>query len=391
LRSSTLFVLGSSLSLVLAACVPQQGAIGIEESFDRSGGLTGPEQGEDDRVPAGDATLASSMAMVVGAPAPIVSAEGGVSVVFSGVVVPDPGTTTPAQAVYDLSWEGEELEASLDAVVGEDSGILYAGGHFIEQRVGEERVVSLSLELHAEDVAVGDTIPGTLFYGESAIEPDWLDVLLGAPVEVEVVPDAAVPGALSLRVAEVSLQPQFDVGVMRAGQLYEGPYDLVVDPTPQVDCPALTVDQLSFVGQSLADLAAEQNEVFDPVMYAGLTRGAQGQDPMKPFLFTSQLVDVLTSFNGSKSVLRVPESGGVVQVDFLANVVGFGTPYAGPMELREGPGMFEVARRVTIDGRTWGPGFDVSVERFYADDPDATLEEAGCTTTFDATLQTFTP
>ncbi len=378
----------ATVPLLLLACEPQ-GAIPIDEGpVDRT---AGPNEVEETvaPLPPPSSTTFSSAAVVAGPPAPIVSA-GGTSVVVSGVVVPDPGQTTSAFATYDLSWEGEALAATLDASVAQDSGVLYVGGHLVEQRIGEERVVSFSIELPADQVVPGTEVQGTFYYGESPIAPDWLDVALGAPVTVEVVQDPDIAGAWSLRIADVPLSPAFGVGVMRAGQLYEGPYDLVVDPIPTVDCPSPSSDQVAFLAQSLEDLAADQNELFELDSYAGLSRGAQGGDPMVPFSLTGDLVETLTSWNGTYGVQRVPDSGGVVQLDFAPGAA-LATGGTAPMELRQGAGMFEVARRVTIDGRTWGPGFAVAIERFYDTDSTATADDASCITRFQGTLQTFSP
>jgi len=314
------------------------------------------------------------------------------AVSVSGLTVPDPGQIAEAVASYDLSWEGEVLQGGADVEVAVVGTTLYAYLEVIEQRIGEERVVSLSLELPADEVEAGATLQATLYYGESPVQPDWLDVLLGGPVTVEVADDPDAAGALSLSVAEAPLEPMLGVGVMRAGLLYEGPYDVSVASSPAHDCATLTVDQLAFVEQTLEELATADNEVFDGADgYAYLARGGQGGDPMQPFILSADLVDHLTSWNGSYAPQRVADSGGLLTLDFLPPAVaapGSLGAYA-PMDERQDAGLYEVGRRLTIDGRTWGPGFGLVVERFYADTPDAHTDEAVCVTVHEGALETF--
>jgi hypothetical protein len=108
---------------------------------------------------------------------------------------------------------------------------------------------------------------------------------------------------------------------------------------------------------------------------------------------SGRLVETLTSWNGTYGLQRVPDAGGVVELDFVPvgrSVEGAGLGSFAVMDLREGPGLYEVGRRLTIDGRTWSPGFTVAVERSYAADPNAEADAATCTATYEATLQTFT-
>lgn len=309
---------------------------------------------------------------------------------FTAVVVPEGSETTTARAQHDLTWEGEVLQGVADGVVAVQGRTLYATASASELRVEEERIVSLQLELPAAEVVAGATLEGTLLYGENPVEPTWLDVLLGATVQVEVRDDPDHPGALALLVAEASLEPWYDVGVMRAGMLYEGPYDLAIAPEPTHACTSLTAAQRTFVEQDLAELAADQREVFLPVDYAALGRGGQGGDPMKPFLFSADLVNHLTSWNGTYSPGRVADSGGIVRLTLLPPTVpSEGYESVAPMDLRQGAGLSEVGRRVTIDGRAWLPGFPVTVERFYATSEDTLLDAATCVTTHAGMLQTF--
>lgn len=314
----------------------------------------------------------------------------GLPLLVRSVVVPGAGETTAATIDMDLGWEGEVLQGSPEGVVAVHGASLFAHASYRELRVTEERVVTVSLELPRGGVVAGQTVEGTLLYGESPVEPEWLDVLLGARVEVEVRADPDHPGALALLVAEAPLVPRYAVGVMRAGELFEGPFDLAIDPDPTHACTGLTSAQLAFVEQGLEELAAAQREVFQEVDHAALSRGGQGGDPMKPFLFSADLVNHLTSWNGTYSPGRVADSGGVLRLTFLPASASFeGHESVALMETREDEGLVELGRRLTLDGRGWLPGFPVTVERFYGPAADAPLDEASCVTTHAGMLQAF--
>lgn len=154
------------------------------------------------------------------------------------------------------------------------------------------------------------------------------------------------------------------VGAAIAGDAYTGAFRVDYDPTPALDCGPLSAAEAAFVSSSPQDLGA--------VGYLGLQRAHQGSDASQPFRATGVVIDALTNVDGTRQLARVPESGGLLTVQFDGGVL-FG------MDVRPGPGWFEVNRSLTIDATAWRQGFGVSLTRAYAAAPDA---PATCFATF---------
>lgn len=270
---------------------------------------------------------------------------------------------------YQLAWEGQPLEGSAVGRVGRSADQLTFVLEGVVPRVGEDRYRGVSVGVPAAGFQAGAVLAGTLSYHETPVDSEWLDVLLQAPVQVEVlVGDGSIGSVAGIRVVDAELVPTWDVGAAIAGEFYAGAFDLELDATGALDCGALSADALDFVSSPPAALGVE-GTVY-------VNRAHQGFDAMAPFQITGRAIDALTRFDGTRTLTRVPGAGGWMVVEFR-NDDAFGMdPVPGP------DGLFEIDRTLQVDGSAFVGGFPFRLVRTYADAPDADVASASCTATF---------